>query len=120
MKQIILFTFLLVLISTVEAKHLHPEKYYQNQWCNRWNGQQEVRQIDFTRVDCITKNYAVEFDFAPKWAESIGQSLHYARLTRKKPAIILIIEEPKDFIYYMRVKPLAEQYNIKLWFMKGF
>ncbi len=110
---------LFFLFQTANAKHLYPEKYYQNEWCSKWHGRQEVKLIDDTRIDCETKNYVVEFDFAPKWAESIGQSLHYARMTGKKPAIILIIENFESFKYYNRIKPLCEQYGIALWYMKS-
>ncbi len=110
--------FLFFNIVSAYAAHPFPEKYYQNAWCSKWNGRQEVKLIDSTRVDCITKNYAIEFDFAPKWAEAVGQSLHYSRMTGKKPAIILIIEKGEDFKYYNRVKPLCEKYNIALWYMR--
>ena len=113
---VILFLFFAKI--NVFAAHVFPEKYYQNAWCAQWNGRQEVKLIDSTRVDCITKNYAIEFDFANKWAEAVGQSLHYSRMTGKKPAIILIIEKNEDFKYYNRVKPLCEKYNIALWYMR--
>ena len=120
MKRIyLLFIFFLFYFNfPVYSSRLYSEKYYQNAWCSKWNGRQEVKLIDSTRVDCITKNYAIEFDFAPKWAEAVGQSLHYSRMTGKKPAIILIIEKNEDFKYYHRVKPLCEKYNIALWYMK--
>ncbi len=119
MKRIILLFFILILtVLEVSAKHIYPEKYYQNKWCSKWDGKQEVRLMDDTRIDCVTKNYAVEFDFAPKWAESIGQSLHYSRMTGKKPAIVLIIEDSSDFKYYNRIVPLCKDYNIALWYME--
>ncbi len=119
MKNIFLFVLFYSFINCCAfASHLYSEKYYQNAWCSRWNGRQEVKLIDSTRVDCITKNYAIEFDFAPKWAEAVGQSLHYSRMTGKKPAIILIIEKSDDFKYYNRVKPLCEKHNIALWYMR--
>lgn len=92
---------------------------YQYKWCKKWHGQAEYKLPDGTRVDVVTKNYAVEFDFAPKWAEAVGQSLHYGRMTGKKPAIVLIIEKPKDFVYYKRLKPLCNQYGITLWYVKS-
>ena len=104
--------------SACEA-YSYPEKYYQNEWCSKWNGKQEFRLPDKTRVDCVTKNYAVEFDFARKWAEAIGQSLYYAKITGKKAAIILILENEKDFKYYNRAKILADDNNIQLWYMKS-
>ena len=39
--------------------------------------------------------YAVEFDFAEKWAEAVGQALYYALKTGKKPAVVLIMEDPR-------------------------
>ncbi len=104
---------------SVHASRLFNEAYYQNEWCNKWNGQTEVILNDNTRIDCETKNYVAEFDFAKKWAEAIGQSLHYGRMTGKKPAIILIIEKPSDFKYFNRIKPLCKEHGITLWYMKG-
>ena len=100
------------------AGHLHPEKYYQNIWCKENKGIQEYKLIDDTRVDCLTKTHAVEFDFASKWAESIGQSLHYAMMTNKKAAIVLIIENRNDFKYYNKIKPLCSKYDIALSYME--
>jgi hypothetical protein len=38
----------------------------------------------------------VEFDWAEKWAEAVGQSLHYARMTGKRPGIVLILREESE------------------------
>lgn len=100
------------------ASHLYPEKYYQNIWCEKWGGVAEYRLSDKTRVDCVTKTYVAEFDFAPKWAEAVGQSLYYSKMTGKKPAIILIIEDEGDFVYFNRAKVLADDNDIALWYMK--
>jgi len=114
----IIFTLLLT-NNYVFAGRLYNEAYYQNLWCNRWNGITEYKLSDHTRVDCLTKNYAVEFDFAKKWAEAVGQSIHYGQMTGKKPAIILIIEQPKDFVYYHRLKKICAAHGITLWYMKS-
>ena len=42
-----------------------------------------------TSIDCLTSDYTVEFDFAPKWAESMGQSLYYANMTNLKTKTIM-------------------------------
>lgn len=99
--------------NAVFAQHLHPEKYYQDIWCNKNQGVKEYQLPDHTRIDCLTPQYAVEFDFAKKWAESIGQSLYYASKTGKIPAIGLILEQPKDIIYYNRILPLCAHLGIK-------
>ena len=119
---LLLFTLFLLYINPTQNRafgaHLYPEKYYQNEWCTKWGGIQEYILYDKTRVDCLTKTYAVEFDFASKWAEAIGQSLYYSKITGKKPAIILILEKDEDTKYYNRAKLLAEDNNITLWYTK--
>lgn len=104
--------------STAQAKHLHPEKAYQQQWCGRFNGQTEVILQDKTRVDCITDNYAVEFDFANKWAECLGQALHYAEMTGKLPACVLIIEKKSDWKHLEKLQRTGRANGIKAWYIR--
>ena len=95
MKRLIIILSIIFLsgsFSTATAGHKHPERYYQSQWCAEHNGIMEYRLDDGTRVDCLTETHAIEFDFAPKWAESIGQSLYYGAKTDKTPGIVIIIE----------------------------
>ena len=110
--------FFLLFCTSANAKHLHPEKYYQNIWCNEHSGKQEVILSDNTRIDCLTSTHAIEFDFATKWAEAIGQSLHYSNLTNKKAGIVLIVENKSDFKHYEKIKPLCLKHNISLWHMQ--
>ena len=116
--SIILLTLLFFSLP-VQAKRMYNEAYYQELWCSEQKGQMEYVLPDFTRVDCLTEDHAIEFDFANKWAESIGQALHYGMMTGKKPGIVLIIEKPKQFVYYNRIVPLCEKYGITLWTMKS-
>lgn len=110
----------LILSSSVEAKHLYREADYQASWCNYHKGTMEVELDDFTRCDCETRRNAIEFDFANKWAESVGQSLHYALKLHKKAGIVLIMENPeKDKYYLQRVLKLAKKYKIDVWTMKS-
>lgn len=94
------------------------ESYYQNQWCTSDFGRKEAILWDMTRVDCLTKDYAIEFDFAKKWAESIGQSLYYSKLTGKKPAVALILTAPTDYRYVKRIERLDN--NIKIFLIKAY
>ena len=73
---------------------------------------------DMTRVDCLAKDYAVEFDFAKKWAEAIGQSLYYSKMTGKKPAIALIITSIGDYKYLKRIERLDN--GIKVFLIKAY
>lgn len=81
------------------------EKDYVNKYCN---GIKEYMLPDRTRIDCLTDEYAIEFDYAKKWAESIGQSLYYAKKTGKKPAVAIIIDGEKDLKYIQRIKETDE------------
>ena len=70
---------------------------------------------DRTRVDCLTDEYAVEVEFAKKWAEAVGQSLFYAKMTGKKPGIALIMEEDKDARFLKRLKTALRGMNVTVW-----
>jgi hypothetical protein len=100
-------------IKIKEPVNKHYEKFYQTQFCNDMKGEMEVILEDRTRVDCLTDEYAIEVDFAKKWAESIGQSLFYAEITSRKPAIVLIIGK-KDQRYITRLKRVTDKLNIKV------
>lgn len=84
-----------------------PESHYQQQWCNDHGGIIEYVLPDRARVDCLTETHAVEFDFAKKWAEAIGQSLYYSRITGKRPGIVLIIAGEKDEKYIKRIQAVG-------------
>jgi len=101
---------LLVLASRADAL----EKMYQKEWCDAVGGQMEVVLDDGARVDCLTRHYAVEFDYAHKWAEGIGQALYYGIKTGRKPAVVLIVG-PNDNAYIKRFKAVAKKYKIMLW-----
>ncbi len=89
------------------------EKYYQSKMCNEFGGETEYVLFDRTRVDCLSGEYAIEVDFAKKWAEGVGQSLYYADVTGKKPAIGLIVGEG-DEKYLKRVQRVADKFDIKI------
>ncbi len=118
MKKQILAIFFLVLnfflVPSATPKE-HNEASYQNAYCKLHNGIVEYQNPDFTRVDCLTDMYAIEFDFAQKWAESIGQALHYQEMTGKKAKIVLILESPtKEMVYFKRVEKLSEKYDFEV------
>ena len=120
MKQLIIFLVFFLFASTGKcfAAHQYLEKEYQNVWCKAHNGATEYILNDKTRIDCLTKEHAIEFDFAQKWAESIGQALYYSLCTNKTAGVVLIMENPqKDVKYLTRLQEVAKKYNIKVWTM---
>lgn len=107
-----------ILAPCVEAaEHIYLEKEYQEVWCRQMGGVTEYVLDDKTRVDCLTDEYAIEFDFAAKWAESIGQALYYGLKTSRKPGVVLIIEREADRKYLPRLAAVAAQYGIQTWTM---
>ena len=97
----------------------------------------EFTNPDGTRTDCISDTHAIEVDFSEKWAESIGQALHYSLWTRefsrhpddfarwhyqvktpRRAGIILICRENRRTEtcanHVVRPKRIAEEYGIPL------
>jgi len=110
MKKLLL---ILILSSSLYSKQLHKERYYQEYFCK--DGIIEYGLPDRTRVDCFTKDYAIEVDFAYKWAEAIGQCLYYASMTNKNPGIVIIIEKEKDKRHLYKILEIANRLEIKIW-----
>lgn len=121
MVAVIIITILgsIIILQTMgHPAHFALEKVYQRQWCAEVNGTTEFLLPDKTRVDCLTPGHAIEFDFAEKWAESIGQALYYAEMTHRTPGVVLILEHRRDVFYILRLKTVAEKHGISVWFMK--
>jgi len=116
MKKFLILIILIISLPAMAA-HKYLEKDYQNLWCSQNNGQTEVKLPDGTRIDCLTKEYAIEFDFASKWAESIGQSLYYGLSTNKQPAVVLIMENRNDTKYLKRLQTVSKMVGIKVFTM---
>ncbi|MBW7957207.1 MAG: hypothetical protein H3C68_04870 [Deltaproteobacteria bacterium] len=106
---------LLITPSALLAGERHPERDYQSYWCGLAGGTAEFVLPDRARVDCLTDEHAVEVDFAPKWAEAIGQSLYYAAVTGKKPGILLIMRDEGDTRYLERLFRASAGLGITVW-----
>ncbi len=89
------------------------EKDYAKPFCESVNGIQEYVLSDKSRIDCLTKDYAVEVEFAKKWAEAIGQSVYYGLMINRKPAIAIIIDK-NDKRYTNRLYKVAKWNKIKI------
>jgi len=109
-KFVLVLLFLALPVSALEKDYAIP-------WCNANGGVSEYVLDDKTRVDCLTNDYAIEFDYAYKWAEAIGQSLYYSEKTGRKPAIVLLMKKPTDMKYLNRIKKATKNAVIvfKLW-----
>lgn len=103
-KRLTILLITILLNPVCYAKHLYKEAVYQEFWCNKRGGVLEYELPDMSRVDCLLPDYAVEFDFAKKRDECLGQALRYAAYTKKNPACCLIIEKKKDLKYYYQLR----------------
>lgn len=102
--------------NTLAAARLYPERVYQEKWCSIMGGQTEVYLDDKSRVDCVLPESAIEFDFANKWSEAVGQSLYYSYMLKKKAGIVLIVEnKSKDEKYISKISKIAPLYGITIW-----
>lgn len=117
MQRIIIAIFLFCSLNLNAQYAKQKEVYYQNLFAKDINGQTEVVLNDKASVDIVTDTYAIEVDFAPKWAESIGQCLYYGIMMNKKPGILLVVDGNKEQRYINRVLYTAEYYHITVWIL---
>ena len=111
---------ILLLMLITSSAMAESERFYQEQWCDEHNGQTEYGLHDRTRVDCLTKIHAIEFDFSRKWSEAIGQSLGYAFETGKQPGIVLILNNKNSYKHWIKLNSVINHYNlpIKTWMIR--
>ncbi len=71
-------------------------------------------------MDCLTKTYAVEVDFARKWAEAIGQALFYGVRTGRMPGVLMIIEKPEERRFLRRLRLTIKEFSlpIRVWVVR--
>ena len=119
-----MLSLLLLLIFACAAPQqqtLRTEKDYQIAFNDAYfHGRAKMEvSVKYGRIDLLTDEYVVEVDRLEKFHEAIGQALHYARETGKKPAIAIFMEEQRDedkekLKYVIR---LCGYYKIKVWFI---
>lgn len=112
-----MFILSLLSLTTFSQFTKQYESYYQNNFADTINGIKEYRLFDGTRVDIVTDSFAIEVDFAPKWAESIGQALYYGEILNKKPAILLVVNGELEERFVMRLVRVAINRDIKVWLL---
>jgi len=119
-----LLLFLLMLPFVVQADGKNPfitginrdavlpqEAFYQYDWCDSHNGKIDVTLQNGTQADCITSTHAVEVAFANRWAEGLGQSLHYAMFSGKRAAVLLVLGKDET-IFQARLQSTINHYGL--------
>jgi len=103
---------LALFIAAITSTHAAgSEADYVNAHCQ---GVIEYRLPDRTRVDCLMPDHAIEYDYGKKWAEAIGQSLHYAMHTGRRAGIVFINLDNSDMYGVERARKLIGHYNLPI------
>ena len=120
---IILILLLMILAGcgASQKQILRTEKDYQQAFNDSYfhgRARMEV-PLKYGRVDLLSSDYAIEVDRLENYHEAIGQALHYARETGKKPAVAFFIadQKPGDLEKLKYVTWLCNTYKIKVWFI---
>ncbi|MCL6270031.1 hypothetical protein M3P05_08815 [Sansalvadorimonas sp. 2012CJ34-2] len=117
MSRVPCFLFVTLLLHAAQPAQAAREFWYQKVWCEGKGGKVEHELPQGPRVDCLTKTHAIEMDFARKWPEAIGQSLHYSLLTGLEAGIVLILKSPGETHHIHAARKVIKHYQlpIKLW-----
>lgn len=106
----------IVLLCAIGSSSLADERAEARRLAPKYAAQPEVRMTDGTVCDLVSETEAIEIDYAPKWAEAVGQSLHYAEMTGKKAGIILLLEDPdSEWRHLVRCARLCGKLGIQLY-----
>lgn len=91
------------------------EAEHQKVLAAKFHAKAEVILWDRTRIDLVNDQHVIEIDFAPKWAEAIGQALYYsiADPSDRTPAIILLVDAGQDRFAH-RCQAVCARHGIKL------
>lgn len=95
--------------------HPHNELWYAKRLAPRYNAVCEVVcDENGARCDLVSPTHAFEVDWAPKWAEGIGQACYYGMRLKRRPSVILLYSGPNDERYVRRCKAVCDRRDIKL------
>ena len=104
-----------------QTGRLKTERDYQyafNDFYFKGRAKMEV-PVTYGRIDLLTHDFAIEVDRLAKFHEGIGQALHYARETGKRPGLAIFIVDPcsKDLKKLRYIRNLCELYGIRVWYI---
>lgn len=87
------------------------------QACICKQGRQEVATQAGTFVDCLTGRFAIEVDPSERWAEALGQALHYALESKRAAKVVLYCDSLQDddarcYRHALRLEATIRGYNL--------
>jgi len=118
MKALLYLTPFLLLPALGNAEPaFSSEEEYTTYLQSQIGGEQEVTLSDRTRCDLLTDDYAIEVERARRWAQAIGQSLHYANMTGRQPAIALLVDSEDNGRYFRRIVGVINEFELPIFLM---
>lgn len=114
MRKFFLIIGMLLIATGLFSQEKQRESYYQEEFAKIIGGITEVVLPDRTRVDIVTDTFAIEVDFAQKWAESGFQALHYANYINRKAGILLVWKGEEDERYLKRLFGVIHENNLPI------
>lgn len=112
--------FLLVVLMAVigavmcETTTQGQERKYQHMYAEIIQGETEVVLKDGTRADIVTDTHVFEVDWMDKWAEGLGQALHYATVTGKRAGLILLCKKLDNIDKVCYIYAIKDKYKLDL------
>lgn len=116
MQKLIFIVAAIILQAT--ASNGKTNDWYAAKWCVLVKGENQVRMADGTVADCVTSDTAYEVEFAKDHYQGIGQALHYAAVSKKKPGLVIVLRSPGDEKYYKRVENSVAYHGIQIELVK--
>jgi hypothetical protein len=104
----------LLFLAIMPLTLLSSERDINHEWCLSIGGYDEYRTKNGTYVDCLTKDYAIEAEYDYNWKEAIGQALHYADATDRKPGILLIKRKKSNKDYHSQLMHVIKKYDLPI------
>lgn len=93
----------------------HDELFYQRQIIERYGMEEGQQTPSGARCDLMTEDYAIEVDWAYKYAEGIGQAALYAAELKRKPLVILLLKADHNPVHLERALKAARYVNFPVW-----
>lgn len=126
MKSKLLFAVcLLATLSCIHSKSVAGETHSEAEYikalqlglagAGHFDVSSEYKLLNGTIADLVTRQRAIEVEFAPKWAESIGQALSYGLSTKRQPTVVLLLREDEDARFLRRLLPVANEVGVDVW-----
>ena len=109
------FYFLFLILAAVNVTPTVADEISEcRRLAPKYGAEIEAKLSDGTRCDLLSPRVAYEVDYARKWYSGIGQALHYALVTGRRPGLILLVRDPaKEWRHIYRAARVCGRHAIE-------